>query len=97
MQRDTYEGMLVDRKARGDVLTKANIWGWDAFRCRDEAAAIDLGKWGISELHAGRFGRRRRTKGHCNDLMRNGEDLEAGGGFGFFSWLFGGSPVARRL
>lgn len=43
VQRETYEGVLVDRKTGGDVLTKANIRRRDAFGCRDEAGAIDCG------------------------------------------------------
>ena len=40
---ETYEGVLADGETRGDVLTKANIWGRDAFGCGDEDAAIDCG------------------------------------------------------
>ena len=43
VRRETYEGVLVDRKTGGDVLTKANIRRRDAFGCRDEAGAIDCG------------------------------------------------------
>ena len=43
MERETYEGVLVDWDTGWDVLTEANIRGRDAFGCRDETGAIDCG------------------------------------------------------
>ena len=40
--------MFVDWKTRGDLLTKGDIWGRDAFGCGHEVGAIDCGETRVS-------------------------------------------------